>query len=79
MRLASVSPEPGSKYNSGIGMADQLGRSKHARSADCRGLVDRLTRLLDAQRDELLDLRPYAEGRGLPTLRTSFPRSASCS
>ena len=54
-------------------MADQLGRSKHARSAECRGLIDRLMRLLDAQRDELLDLRPYAEGRGLPTLRMSFP------
>ena len=34
----------------------------------------RITSLLEAQREELIDLKAYGEGRGLPTLRAS-PRA----
>lgn len=51
--------------------AHKLHKSKIARSKPCKNLVVGLLGLLEAQRDELVDLRAYGEGRGLPALRAS--------
>lgn len=40
-----------------------------------RKILGRLDNLVQAQLEELLDMRPYAEGHGLPTLREQCPHS----
>lgn len=51
-------------------LARKLLKSSMAKSSKIRGSLERMCSLMDAQREELLDLRPYAEGHALPTLST---------
>ena len=49
-------------------MAENLSKSIDRSN---RPLLDRICGLLDAQREELLDIKLYAEGHRLPTLGKS--------
>jgi len=51
-------------------LARKLLKSSMAKSSKIRGSLERMCSLLDAQRKELLDIRPYAEGHALSTLST---------
>ena len=49
-------------------LATKMDKSSKTKSRTTQSALDRICSLLGAQREELLDLRAYAEGHPVPTL-----------